>query len=81
MGGGQGVYELKYLSLGMISELKKAIEKAERLSEPDQRMIAKIILDEISWEEKFASSQSKLSFLAREALDEYKKGDTKPLGL
>jgi hypothetical protein len=65
----------------MISELKKAIEKADRLSEQDQKMIAKIILDEISWEEKFAGSQSKLSFLAKEALDEYKKGDTKPLDL
>ena len=80
MGEGRGVYELKYLSLGMISELKKAIEKAERLSEQDQRMIAKIILDEISWEEKFVA-QSKLSFLAKEALDEYKQGDTKPLDL
>ncbi|HMI68026.1 MAG TPA: hypothetical protein VK517_18415 [Cyclobacteriaceae bacterium] len=65
----------------MISELKKAIEKAERLSEKDQQMVAKIILDEISWGEKFADSQSKLSFLAQEALDEYKKGDTKPLDL
>ncbi len=65
----------------MISELKKAIEKAERLSEQDQKMVAKIILDEISWEENFAGSQSKLSFLAQEALDEYKKGDTKPLDL
>ena len=65
----------------MISELKKAIEKADRLSEQDQKMIAKIINDEISWEEKFAGSQSKLSFLAKEALDEYKKGDTKPLDL
>jgi hypothetical protein len=65
----------------MISELKKAIEKADRLSEQDQKMIAKIILDEISWEEKFAGSQAKLSFLAKEALDEYKKGGTKPLDL
>ncbi len=81
MGEGPGVYKLKYLPLGMISELKKAIEKAERLSEQDQKMVAKIILDEISWEENFATSQSKLSFLAQEALDEYKKGDTKPLDL
>ena len=65
----------------MISELKNAIEKAGRLSEQDQKMVAKIILDEISWEEKFAASQSKLSFLAKEALDEYKKGDTRPLDL
>ena len=65
----------------MISELKKAIEKVERLSEQDQKMVAKIILDEISWEENFAASQSKLSFLAQEALDEYKKGDTRPLDL
>jgi hypothetical protein len=62
----------------MISELKKAIEKAERLSEQGQKMVAKIIL---AGEEKFAASQSKLSFLAQEALDEYKKGDTRPLDL
>ena len=65
----------------MILELKKAIQAAEQLSEQGQKAVAKIILGEISWEEKFADSQSKLSFLAQAALDEYKKGNTKPLDL
>lgn len=65
----------------MILELKKAIEKAERLSDQGQKTVAQIILGEISWEENFVGSQSKLSFLAQEALDEYKKGDTRPLDL
>jgi len=65
----------------MILELKKAIQAAEQLSEQGQKTVAKIILGEISWEEKVAGSQSKLSFLAQAALDEYKKGNTKPLDL
>lgn len=65
----------------MISELKKAIEKAEKLSEDKQRIIADLIINEIGWDDSFRQSQDKLSMLAEEALEEYKKGKTKPLDL
>lgn len=65
----------------MISELKKAIEKAEKLSEDKQRIIADLIINEIGWDDSFKQSSDKLSMLAEEALEEYKKGKTKLLGL
>ena len=65
----------------MISELRKAVEKAEQLSEEDQKIIADIILTEISWDQSFKKSSEKLSSLAGEALEEYKKGKTKSLDL
>ena len=63
----------------MVKELKNAIEKAERLSEADQQALAQLILSEIEWENSFEDSQEKLSSLAKEALQEYKKGKSKPL--
>ncbi|MBT1701265.1 hypothetical protein KK083_30515 [Fulvivirgaceae bacterium PWU4] len=65
----------------MISELKKAIEKAEKLSEDKQRIIADLIINEIGWDDSLKQSSDKLSMLAEEALEEYKKGKTKPLDL
>ena len=63
----------------MISELKKAIEKADKLSAKEQKVMAPLILDEISWEQTFENSQRQLSTLGQEALEDYKKGRTKPL--
>jgi len=65
----------------MISELKDAIKKTEKLPEKDQKIIADLILDEINWDETITRSQDQLSILANEALQEYKKGNTKPLDL
>jgi hypothetical protein len=63
----------------MIDELKRAIEKAEKLTNAEQHIMAKLILDEINWDQTLANSQNQLSSLAQEALQEYKKGKTKPL--
>ncbi len=63
----------------MIAELKKAIEKAEQLSEKEQQVIAQLIVDEIGWEQTLRNSEKHLSIMAKEALEEYKKGDAKPL--
>jgi hypothetical protein len=63
----------------MVEELKKALEKAEKLPIEDQKLIAEMIMDEISWDEAVRSSERKLSSLAAEALQEYKRGKTKPL--
>ncbi len=65
----------------MVSELKNAVKKAENLSNKDQKAVAKIILDELAWNQSFATSQNQLSKLAEEALVEYKKGTTKPFEL
>ena len=58
----------------MVKELKNAIEK-----EADQQALAQLILSEIEWENSFEDSQEKLSSLAKEALQEYKKGKSKLL--
>jgi len=65
----------------MINELKKAIEKAEKLSDKEQQVIAQLIVDEISWDQTLKDSEKQLSSLAKEALSEYKKGTTKPFEL
>ena len=62
----------------MVTELKKAIEKAEKLSDKEQQVIAQLILDEIGWDQTLTDSEKKLSSLAQEALNEYKKGNAKP---
>ena len=62
----------------MVTELKKAIEKAEKLSDKEQQVIAQLIVDEISWDQTLKDSENQLSSLAEEALNEYKKGKTKP---
>lgn len=65
----------------MVTELKKAIEKAERLSDKEQQVIAQLILEEIGWDQTLMNSEKKLSSLAQEALNEYKNGKTKPFEL
>jgi hypothetical protein len=65
----------------MIDDLKKAIAKIESLSEQDQKHIADLILDEITWSEAFERSESNLSNLAKEALEDYQKGKIKPLDI
>lgn len=65
----------------MIDELKRALDKAEKLPENQQRKLAEIILSEIAWGQSIESSSDKLSYLAKEALTEYKDGKTKPFDL
>ncbi len=63
----------------MTDELKKAVQRAEKLSDEQQKLLAELILDEIEWDIAFQSSSEKLSALAKEALGEYKTGKTKPM--
>ncbi|MBE0426160.1 MAG: hypothetical protein IBX72_05895 [Nitrospirae bacterium] len=69
----------------MTTLLKKAFDEVSKLPQSEQEAIAALILDEIAseqkWDELFAKSQDKLSQLADEALEEFKKGKTKPLDL
>jgi hypothetical protein len=67
----------------MTERLRKAFDAASRLPEPEQDAIAAWLLEELAsesrWQEAFAGSHEELSRLAREALEEHRRGDTKPL--
>lgn len=67
----------------MTDLLEKAIKKVGRLPKSQQNAIAEMIIEEIEdekkWERKFKNSQGKLSKLADEAVEEYKKNKTEPL--
>jgi len=69
----------------MTKLLEKVLKKASQLSESEQDELASVILNEIAsekrWRIAFSKSQDKLSKLAEEALEEFKKGKTKPLNL
>ncbi|MBY0435212.1 MAG: hypothetical protein K2U26_13975 [Cyclobacteriaceae bacterium] len=65
----------------MVSELKNAVHKIEKLPTKQQREIAKVILDEVAWENSLIKTQHELSVLAEEAILEYKKGKTKRMKL
>jgi hypothetical protein len=60
----------------MVSELKEVISSIEKLKDDEQRQIAKMLSDEISWDVTLQNSQEKLNNLAEEALNEYSTGKT-----
>lgn len=67
----------------MTKLLKKAFDEASRLPETEQNAFAKWLLDEIhserEWDRTFAESEEILEKLADEAIEEKRKGKTKPL--
>ena len=67
----------------MIKTLEHAIAAVSRLTEDEQETIACLILEEIAaergWEERFASSGSKLANLARRARAQHANGETTEL--
>ena len=69
----------------MTEALKKAFERAAQLPEADQDSLAAAILTEIeseeTWESAFSNSQHELGNLADEALEEHRRGKTRPLDL
>jgi hypothetical protein len=62
--------------------LEEAFSAVSRLPEEDQDAIATLIMEELiseqRWTEAFANSQDQLSGLADEAIEEFKRGQTKP---
>ena len=60
----------------MVEELKEVISTIEKLKDDEQRQIAKMLTEEISWDVTLQNSQEKLGNLAEEALNEYKTGKT-----
>jgi hypothetical protein len=69
----------------MTKLLEKAFKKASELPEVEQNVLAKWVLEELEseekWDKTFAGSEDVLEKMADEALDEHKKGKTKPLSL
>ena len=60
----------------MVTELKEVISNIEQLKDEEQRQIAKMLQDELSWDTTIQNTQEKLGILAQESLDEYKIGKT-----
>ncbi len=62
----------------MTDLFKKAFDAVSRLPDDEQDAMAELLLTELAseekWEERFAKSQSALSLLAQEALDEHERG-------
>ncbi len=67
----------------MTEMLKKAFDAASQLPDKEQDAVAEWLLAELaseeSWEERFAENQNVLSVLAREAMDENRRDETKDL--
>jgi len=64
----------------MTELLKKALARLSALPDPEQDVVAARILaeldDEASWQKSFAESQDLLEALAKEALEEDRRGKT-----
>jgi hypothetical protein len=69
----------------MTKLLEKAFEEASKLSELEQNVLARWLIDEIitekKWEKVFAESEDILEKLADEALAEHAQSRTRPLDI
>lgn len=65
----------------MTDLLKKAFDAASQLPKEEQDAVAEWLLAELAseegWEARFAETQNALSVLARETLEEHRRGGTK----
>lgn len=63
--------------------LEKAFEEASKLDVKEQKSFAAFIFKELEmrkkWHSSFQKTESELSSLAKEALSDYKAGNTDPL--
>jgi len=64
----------------MTQVLEQAFDEASKLSEREQNAIGEWLLAEIrserDWDRSFAESQAELSRLAKQALEEHRRGET-----
>lgn len=65
----------------MTTALKNIFEKINTLPVKEQNAIANLLKEELAWQKSYNRSQSQLSSLAAEALEEYHKGKTRPMNL
>jgi hypothetical protein len=60
----------------MVAELKEVISKVEQLDDEEQKRIAKLLEEELKWDNNLQNTHDGLVDLAQEALAEYKMSDT-----
>ena len=69
----------------MTQLLEKAVNTVSALPDTEQDAVASVILSELEaeqrWDQLSKSSQDVLGLMAREALEEYRAGETAPLEL
>lgn len=67
----------------MTGLLEEALRRIEALSQEEQDAVASQILetldDEEAWARSFRENPEKLRLLAQEALEEHRRGETRPL--
>ncbi|MEB2297458.1 MAG: hypothetical protein HUU44_07035 [Ignavibacteriaceae bacterium] len=67
----------------MTKLLEKAFRKAAELSEDQQNIIAKWLLEELEserkWEKSFSESEDVLDILVKETIEQYENGKTNQL--
>jgi len=68
----------------MTTLLKRAFDKASKLTAKAQKELAEELLEdlesELKWRTAFEKNEDKLEILAKEALEEFKAGKTKKMG-
>ncbi len=55
----------------MVAELREVISKVEQLDDAEQKRIAKLLEEEITWDNTLQNSHNQLNSLAQEALEEH----------
>jgi hypothetical protein len=60
----------------MIVELKEVIQKVEQLNDEEQLQIARMLDEELQWDETLRNTKDKLVLLAKEAIEEHQSGKT-----
>ncbi|MEX1231016.1 MAG: hypothetical protein WEB58_12300 [Planctomycetaceae bacterium] len=64
----------------MTKLLEQAFNEASKLPEEEQNALAEMLLSDLAseqrWADAFAKSQDKLSLLAKEAVEEFKRRDS-----
>jgi hypothetical protein len=75
-------HRMRYLE-SMTGLLEKALQRIEALSREEQDAMASQILetldDEEAWSRQFRNNPEVLRSLAQEALEEHRRGETRPL--
>lgn len=65
----------------MTTALKNIFSKINNLPAKEQNAIAHLLGEELVWQRSYSKSQKELVLLAAEAMEEYRKGKTRPMNL
>lgn len=62
----------------MTKALDKAFKELTKLSPERQDEIARLILEDLLWDKDLEKDKEKLTLMASDAIEEYKRGETIP---